>query len=82
MFAKVRVGVVPGDEVEGGVAPAQVFAGNVQAAVALGADRVDDLVVADAEIIDGDVPAQRDVAEVVAHLVHGRGASRTPAPPT
>ena len=70
LIAEIGVGVVPGDEIEGGVAPAQVLAGNVQAAVALRPHRVDDLVVAGAEIVDGDVPAERDVAEV-ADLVPG-----------
>ena len=60
---EVRVGVVPADEVHGGHAAGQVFAGDVQRAVGLRADGVDHRVVAVGQLGGLDVLADDDVSE-------------------
>jgi hypothetical protein len=59
--AVVGMAVVPGDELGGGEAPGQVLAGDAQAPVGLGADRVDDRVVARVQVLVGDLRAVLDV---------------------
>ena len=60
---EVRVAVVPGHELTGGVDARQVLAGHAEPAVALGAEGEDDRVISFQEIVHGDVGAQLDVAE-------------------
>ena len=60
----MRVGVVPAHETHRGMAPGQILSRNPQPAVALRPDRVDDLVVAGAQVLQRHVVAERDVAEV------------------
>ena len=59
--AEVGVGVVPADELGGGVAPRQVLAGDPHPPVGAGADRVDDRVVVRLQVGVGDVPAHLHV---------------------
>ncbi len=70
--AVVGVAVVPGDELGGGPAAGQVLAGDAHAAVGLGADRVEDGVIAGQQVRVGDVRAVVDVA-VEAELGMGGG---------
>ena len=60
---EVRVRVVPAHEIDRGDAAGQLFAGNVQRAVRLRADRVDHRVVLLGQFGRADVLADRDVAE-------------------
>ena len=61
--AVVGVAVVPGDELRRGPAAREVLALDAQPAVGRGAERVDDRVVAVAQLLDGDVTADLHVAE-------------------
>ena len=60
---EVGVAVVPGHELGRRPRSGQVLAGDAEAAVGLGADRVDDRVVEPAQLVVRDVPADLDVAE-------------------
>src|SRR6185312_2191152 len=60
---KVRVAVVPGDELGGRPGARQIFAGDVQPAIALRAERVDDRVVEAGQIGVCEITADFDVAE-------------------
>jgi hypothetical protein len=61
--AVVGVAVVPGDELRSGPAPGEVLAGDAHAPIGLGADRVDDRVVAGVQVVVGELRAVLDVAE-------------------
>ena len=63
LLLKIRMRVVPADEVDGRDAAGQILAGNVQRAVGLRADGVDDGVVALGEFGRLDVFAHHHVAE-------------------
>ena len=60
---EVRVRVVPAHEIDRGDAAGQMFAGDVQRPVGLGADRIDHRVVLLGQLGGADVLADHDVAE-------------------
>ncbi len=60
---EIRVAVVPGDELGGSPRSRQVLAGDAEAAVGLGTDRVDDGVVELQQVVVRDGCADLDVAE-------------------
>src|SRR5882762_9359488 len=78
MVTMVRVSVVPTDQVGGREGSVQRFARNAHRVIALATDCVDDLVVAGAQVLDGDVSAKFYVAKethprVRGHLLVGGG---------
>src|SRR5260370_23034185 len=78
MVTMVRVSVVPADQVGGREGSVQRFARNAHRVIALATDCVDDLVVAGAQVLDGDVSAKFYVAKethtrVRSHLLVGGG---------
>src|SRR5882762_3599923 len=78
MVTMVRVAVVPADQVGRREGSVQRFARNAHRVIALATDCVDDLVVARAQVLDGDVSAKFYVAKethprVRGHLLVGGG---------
>src|SRR5690606_8629240 len=69
---KVGMAIIPGDKLCGREAPGQVFARDVELAVGLCADGVDDLVVVAAQGGVGQVRTKVDVAEEAKTGVGGR----------
>ena len=70
-LAEMRVGVVPADEVDGGDAAGQIFAGDAELTVGLGADRVDHRVVPLGQLGGVHMLAHGDVAEEPKPRVRG-----------
>src|ERR1700722_3472633 len=78
MVTMVRVPVVPADQVGGREGPDQTFTRNAHRAIALATDRVDDLVVTGAQVLDREVSAEFHVAKethtwISGHLLIGGG---------